>query len=57
MKKKKKFVSNIDLINDKLNHFTDLEKISNKYYPYNEKSHSHGLILNIIHFLMIIFII
>ena len=40
MKKKKKFVSNIDLINDKLNHFTDLEKISNKYYPYNEKSHS-----------------
>jgi putative transposase len=40
MKKKKKSVSNIDLLNQKINIFNDLEKINNKYHPFYENSNS-----------------
>ena len=40
MKKKKKFVSNIDLLNQQINIFNDLEKINNKYHPFYENSNS-----------------
>ena len=40
MKKKKKSVSNINLLSQQINIFNDLEKINNKYHSFYENSNS-----------------